>query len=343
MAILLVLAIVVSLNVGGTQIPFPEVTQIIMKNIPLIGDFVQLPPGISEAEVYIVMDIRLPRTLGAAIVGAALAVAGLVYQRIFRNQMADPFVIGASSGAALFGAIPILLGIVFSEYGFSIVPLFAFFGCMFSLLLVHSISRVGSKVPKATLLLAGLSLNMLFSVVFSYIQTGGSINFSYITTWLTGSFSNVSWLNLTSALPLFLVGIGALFIYSGALNKLARGENETGKSGVPLEKTHLILLFCSALITAAAVSISGIIGFVGLLIPHLAKRLVGLDYRVLIPSSALLGATFLIACDCLSRAIVPPSEIATGLITMTLGVPFFIYLLHREKKDWLLTCEKEHE
>jgi iron complex transport system permease protein len=343
MATLLVSAIIVSLNVGYTPIPFSKVSQIILKNVPLLGDFVELPPDISDTEIGVVLDIRLPRTVGAALVGAALAVAGLIYQRIFKNQMADPLVIGASSGAALFGAIAILLGLGLSAFGL-IVPLLAFFGCLLSLFLVYSISRVGSKVPTATLLLIGLLLNMLFSVVFSYIQTGGNVNVLYILTWLTGSFSNVPWLALTSALPFFFVGIGAIFAYSGALNKLALSENETVKSGVPLGKTRLILLVFTALLTAAAVSISGIIGFVGLLIPHLAKRLVGVDYRVLLPSSALLGATFLIACDCLGRAVALPNEgIAAGLITITLGVPFFIYLLYRKRKDWLPTCEKEHE
>lgn len=338
---LLILMIIVSLNTGYAQIPFSKILQIVMKNVPILGDLVQLAPGISEAEIGIVMQIRLPRTLSAAVAGAALAVAGLVYQGIFRNQMVGPYVIGASSGAALGGVLAITLGLTLKEFGFSLVPLFAFLGCLFSLLLVYWVSRYGYKVPKATLLLTGFSLNILFSVVFSYIQIGSGFNVP-VNTWLMGSFSNVMWIDLISALPLFFVGIIIIYVYAGALNTLILSENVSGKSGVHFERTHLILLFFSALITAAAVSIGGIIGFAGLLIPHLVKRMMGSDHRFLIPCSAILGAVFLISFDCLSRAILMPSslETAVGLFTATLGVPFFIYLLLREK-DWLPQRQKE--
>jgi len=332
---LLIVVIIVSLNTGYAQIPFSKIPQIVMKNVPILGDLVQLAPDITEEEIGIIMQIRLPRTLSAAVAGAALAVAGLVYQGLFQNQMASPYIIGASSGAALGGALAILLGLELIGLGFSLIPLFAFFGCLLSLLVVYSISRVGTKIPKATLLLAGLSINMLFSLIFAYLEMSSGSRLHQMTNWLVGSFSTVLWRSLYSALPLFILGIIGIYICSHALNTISLAENGVEKSGNHFERTRLILVVFSAIITAAAVSISGIIGFVGLLVPHLAKMFIGLDYRFQIPFSAILGSIFLIACDCLARSIVIDYDMPVALITSTLGIPFFVYLLFREKKEWL--------
>ena len=331
--ILLLLAVIVlSLNVGFSQISFMNISKILIKNVPFLGDLVQFS-DIPRIEEVIVMQIRLPRILSSAFVGIALATAGVVYQGIFKNPMADPYVIGASSGAALGAALAIVLGLGFSLLGISTVPIFAFIGCLFSVLLVYSISRVGSRVQTTTLLLTGLSVSILFSAIVTYLQTIAGERLHALTFWIMGGFTYVEWGDVFSTLPLIIAGVGAIYIYSRDLNILVLGENEAQHLGVNVEKTKLILLFFSALVTAAAVSISGLIGFTGLIIPHITRILIGADHRILIPCSAIIAAIFMMLCDCLARVIATPAEVPVGVITAMCGGPFFIYLLRRKRKS----------
>ncbi len=328
---LLIVIVVLSLNIGFSKISFWNISKILLKNVPFIGDFAKFPE-VPAVEEVIVMQIRLPRILGGALVGAALATAGVVYQGLFRNPMADPYVIGASSGAALGAALAIVLGLGFSLFGFNTVPIFAFLGCLSSVLLVYSISRVGKRVNTTTLLLTGLSVSILFSAIVTYLQTIAGERLHALTFWLMGGFTYVEWIDVFSILPFIIVGISVTYIYARNMNILALGEDQAAHLGVELEKTKFILLFASALITAAAVSISGLIGFAGLIIPHLTRLLTGPDHRILIPCSAILSATFMIICDCLARVIAAPAEVPVGVITAMFGGPFFIYLLHWKKK-----------
>jgi iron complex transport system permease protein len=201
--LILLLAVLafLSLNVGFSQISFVNVSRILAKNVPFIGHLAQFS-NVSEVEEVIIMQIRLPRILAGALVGAALATAGVVYQGIFKNPMADPYVIGASSGAALGAALSIVLGLGFSLLGVNSVSIFAFFGCLSSVLVVYSVSRIGSRVPTATLLLTGISVSILLSAVVTYLQTIAGERLHALTFWLLGGFSYVEWGDVVSALPL---------------------------------------------------------------------------------------------------------------------------------------------
>jgi len=333
--ILLILLLAVlaflSLNVGFSQISFVNVLRILVKNVPFLGHLAQFS-NVSEIEEVIVMQIRLPRILAGALVGAALATAGVIYQGIFRNPMADPYVIGASSGAALGAALSIVLGLGFSLIGVKSVPIFAFFGCMASVLLVYSVSRVGSRVPTATLLLTGISVSILLSAVVTYLQTIAGERLHALTFWILGGFSYVEWGDVVNALPFVALGIVITYVYSRDLNIFGLGEEQAEHLGVRVERAKLILLFSSSLMTAAAVSIAGLIGFVGLIVPHFVRLLVGPDHRVLIPSSAILAASFVVVCDDLARVVASPAELPVGVITAICGGPFFIYLLRRKKQ-----------
>lgn len=325
------ITVIFSLNLGFSPISVQDVLKILAKNIPIIGSAFHIS-GISSVEEIIIMQIRLPRILAGALVGASLATAGVIYQGIFRNPMADPYVIGASSGAAVGASLAIVLGVGFAWFGISTIPIFAFVGCMATILLVYSISRVGSRVPITTLLLSGIAVSYFLLAIVTYMQTIAGQRLHALTFWLMGGFSYVEWNDVWSVLPFVLVGIIITYLYSRDLNLLVLGEEQAQHLGVELERTKLILLFSSALITAAAVSVGGPIVFVGLIIPHVTRILVGPDHRVLLPASILLGASFMVICDALARILAAPSEIPVGVITAVFGGPFFIFLLRRKKK-----------
>jgi iron complex transport system permease protein len=296
----------------------------------VVGDYTHFP--VPELEATIITQVRLPRIFCAATVGAALAAAGAVYQGLFRNPMADPVTIGASAGAALGATAAIVLGIGVSLLGVNTIPVFAFIGCLSTVLFVYSISKVGPKVPVHTLLLSGIAVSIFLSAIVNYLQTIAPDKLHQSQFWLMGSFSYSEWSEVLTVLPLVLIGTGVIYLYSRDLNLLALGEEEAQYLGVNLERVKKILLVSSALVTAAAVSISGLIAFIGLIIPHFTRLLLGPDHRILLPASILMGASFLVICDGLARVVVSPSELPVGVITAICGGPFFLYLMRRKKK-----------
>jgi len=322
--------IIVSLNLGFSAIPFSDIIKILINNTPIIGNLANFQ--VPELETTLIIQVRLPRIFCAALVGAALSAAGAVYQGLFRNPMADPYTIGASAGAALGATASIVLGVSISILGISSLPLFAFIGCISAVLLVYSISKVGSKVPVQTLLLSGIAVSIFLSAIVSYLQTLSPEKLHQAQFWLMGSFSYSEWNDALSTLPFVLLGIIVIAIYARDLNLLALGEDAARHLGVDLEKMKKVLLISSAFVTAAAVSISGLIAFIGLIIPHLTRLLIGPDHRVLIPASVFMGASFLIICDSLARIVVSPAELPVGVITAMCGGPFFLYLMRRKKK-----------
>jgi iron complex transport system permease protein len=335
--LLLFFAVVfLSLNLGFSQIPVQDVSQILLKNIPGIGEFVHLTPFQIEKE-SIIMLVRLPRILCGALVGAALAAAGTIFQGMFRNPMADPFVIGASQGAALGAAMAIVLGTGTAFLGTNTIPVFAFVGCIVSVLVVYSISRVGSRVPITTLLLSGIAVGLFELAIITYLQTIAGEKLGHLTFWIIGSLSSsrVTWEGILSIAPFVFVGIIITYLYSRDLNLLTLGEDQAQHLGVNVERAKLILLMAGAFLTAAAVSISGLIGFIGLMIPHLTRLLVGPDHRVLLPASILLGASFLVLCDGVVRMLTSPAspgEVPVGVITVVTGVTFFLFLMRKKKR-----------
>lgn len=321
---------------GFSQIPFPDILNILFKHLPFVGDSVQLTAFQTSKEAIVIL-VRLPRIMAGALVGAALATSGAIFQGLFRNPMADPYTTSASSGASLGAALAIVLGIGFSIFGINTIPVFAFAGCMISVLAVYFIARVGKRVPITTLLLTGIAVSIFELAIVTYLQTIAGDRLGPLTFWLIGSLSSTrtTWTGVLSMLPFVLVGTVATFLYSRDLNLLTLGEDQAQHLGVNLERTKLILILLGALLAGAAVSISGLIGFIGLMVPHLARLLVGPDHRVLLPASVFLGASFLVLCDGITRMLTSPQspqEIPVGVITAVSGVFFFLFLLRKKKR-----------
>jgi iron complex transport system permease protein len=330
----LILTIAFAVTVGPMQIPPIEVYKIIIKNIPFIGDLVRVESS-SSAEV-VVFQVRLSRVLAAALVGIALAVAGVVLQALFRNPMADPYLLGISAGASLGASLAIAFGIGFSFFGllFS-VPIMAFVFAIGTVILVYSVARRGQGVEMLTLLLVGIAVNSFLLAIMAIVRIVSGDAIHAIMAWILGSLVTSNWSYVEVIMPFVVIGVALIYVFAKDLNIILLGEEQAHHLGVDTERLKRIMLASATLITAAAVSISGIIGFVGLIIPHIARILVGPDHRILIPSSALAGAIVLILCDTMARTVVRPVELPVGIFTSLLGCPFFIYLIRKRKRSVL--------
>ena len=251
---------------------------------------------------------------------------------MFKNPMADPYVLGISSGAALGAAIAMIFGLGVGAIGIGGVTLFAFIGAILTVSLVYLIAKTGTKIPASTLLLAGISINYLFSAAISLLMLFNHAQIEKIVFWLMGSVSAASWNQVYILVPIVVLGTIGIGIFARDLNIMLLGEDSANSLGVEVERVKKILLFISSMIVASAVSVSGIIGFVGLIVPHTIRLLIGPDNRVLIPFSAIGGAIFMILADTMARVAIPPTELPVGSITSLFGAPYFIYLLVKTKK-----------
>ncbi|MDD2233799.1 MAG: iron chelate uptake ABC transporter family permease subunit [Desulfitobacteriaceae bacterium] len=333
--ILLILLLIViasgAVVLGAASIPLKSVLAILLSPIKgfgsLFGDI-----EITEVQHGIIMQLRLPRIIQAAIVGASLSVAGAVFQGLFRNPMADPYVLGVSSGAALGAVVAMLTGGTLFSAGFLAVPLFAFIGGVLTIAVVYYMSRVGKVVPVMTLLLAGIAVSAFLSALVSLLTYFAGEKLDQVVFWLMGGVSGASWSRVVAMLPYVIIGFCFIYYYAKELNVLLLGEETARHLGVNTEKVKKILLGAASLLVAAAVATSGIIGFVGLVVPHFIRLAAGPDHRFLLPASALLGANLLIAADALARIIISPAELPVGIITSMVGAPMFIYLLKKRKK-----------
>jgi iron complex transport system permease protein len=288
------------------------------------------PEGIPPSTAIILFQLRLPRVLLGALVGAALAAAGTLFQALFRNPMADPAIIGVSSGAAL-GAIVVILAGGASLAGGLGVPAVAFAGAVATAFFVYRLARLGPAVQVATLLLAGIAVAAVISAIISLVMTFAGQQTRSIYFWLLGGLSAGTWRSLTAATPLVLLGVGVALSGAGDLNLLALGEERAAQLGLDVERLKRRSLITGSVLTAAAVSVSGLIGFVGLMTPHILRLIVGSDNRRLIPASLLGGASFVILADLAARTAVGPQEVPVGAVTAILGGPFFLYLLRRQR------------
>lgn len=284
--------------------------------------------GLFSTEKTILLSIRLPRIIFAGIVGAALSAAGVVFQGLLRNPLADPYILGISGGSAVGAIIAIITGASVIPLG---IPGMAFFGALFTIVLVYGIARTKKELHSTTLLLAGVIVNAFFSAVIMFlISTTSSRNLHGVMFWLMGDLSLAEWNEIILTGIFLLIGFAVTYIYSKHLNLIVTGEETALQLGVNVEQTKKILLLAASLITGVAVSVSGIIGFVGLIIPHIMRMLLGSDHRLLLPSSVLFGGTFLIVADTIARTIIAPAELPVGVITALCGAPYFIYLLRRK-------------
>jgi iron complex transport system permease protein len=324
---LLVIA-ALAVAIGSIKIPFFTTWQILVSKLLLV----HITPFWPTSTEIVVLEIRLPRVILAGLVGAALATAGATYQGLFRNPLADPYLIGVAQGASLGAVIGFLLPAALPVLGLGIVPLFAFVGAMVSTAIVYALSRAGKALPVTTLILAGVALGALLGAIVSYLIISSGENIHGIVFWLMGSFSLVQWADVKLVLPCVIVGVGVILLYARPLNIMQLDEEQAQQLGINVERIKLVLLAAATLITAAAVSFVGIIGFIGIIIPHAVRLIWGPDYRFLLPLSVFTGAIFLILADLVARTVQAPTEIPIGVITALCGAPFFLYLLRRRKK-----------
>jgi len=330
LGLFILLAVVVALAtaIGSVQVPFLTTCQILLSKLPFVGITSTWPSSLDT----IILEIRLPRVFLAGLVGAALATAGATYQGLFRNPLADPYLIGVAQGAALGAVVGFLLPFDWHGAGFGIIPLLAFAGALFSVAIVYTLARVGKTLPMTTLILAGVALGALWGSVVSYLIITSGEKMHGIIFWLMGSFSLSEWSEAKVVLPYVAVGIVIILLYARSLNVMQLDEEQAQQLGINVGKVKLILLATATLITAAAVSFVGTIGFVGIIIPHAVRLVWGPDHRFLLPLSVLTGAVFLILADLVARTALAPTEVPIGVITAICGAPFFLYLLRRRKR-----------
>ncbi|MFY9178035.1 MAG: iron chelate uptake ABC transporter family permease subunit [Caldicoprobacterales bacterium] len=329
--IVLAFVITISSTMGVADISFIDSLRIMVSRIPLLGSLID-SESIRQSHYYIVSNVRLPRILLSALIGVGLSIVGSTFQSMFRNPMADPYVLGISSGASAGATIAIVFGLGGIVGGLSIITLFAFLGAILTVVIVYNIARVGTRVTSLGLILAGIAVGLFLSSMVSLLMFFNRDDIEKIVMWIMGSVSAATWNRVGILAPVVILGSVIIMAYARDLNAMSIGD-ETAKSlGIEVEKVKKILLTVSSLIVASCVSTSGVIGFVGLIVPHTIRLIVGSDQRAVLPFSAVTGAIFMVVCDTLARNLIPPSEIPVGAITSLFGAPFFIFMLYKNKK-----------
>lgn len=329
LAFLLIAIACLSLTLGQIDVPVKSAVAVVFRQL-------QLPfwedVTVSQEQLAVIWYIRLPRMLVGVLVGAALGISGAVMQGIFSNPLADPGLIGISSGAATGAVLSIALGTATSSM--FMMPAFAFCGSICAVFLTVFLAMRNGKIPVMTLLLAGVAVGMLLGALTSGILTFmNEQKLQQYLFWMVGGLDYRRWEHVYLAVGPVVCGICIMLLLARHLNILVLGETEAKAVGMSVTKFRMGLLFVAAMTTATSVCVSGNIGFVGLVIPHMMRMLFGPDYRVLLPASALGGAAFLVLCDSLGRVIMPPAEVRVGIMTALLGTPYFLYLLRRMQKS----------
>jgi iron complex transport system permease protein len=303
-------------SLGPVHIPFQKVRRIFFHPM--------LAKGIARE---ILFEIRLPRILLGFLVGGALACAGAGLQGALRNPLADPYIVGTSSGSAFGAALCFLLKLNNSHF----LPLFAFVGAFLSILSVLALSQKGGKFPVVRVLLAGVAVGSFVWAFVTFLLTLSGENLQKVVFWLLGSLANRSWSDVKLIFPYAIFGTLVLWAFAYPLNLLTLGEERAESLGISPEKVKLVILLISSLLTASSVAVSGLIGFLGLVVPHGARMAFGPDHRVLIPASFLAGGMLLVWADAFARLVVEPAELPVGVVTALLGAPFFLYLLRKKE------------
>jgi len=328
-AALLLGSVLLGVVIGPANIALGDVGRVLLRHVFGI-DF-----GAPSVADTIVWQIRVPRVLIAGLVGATLAYSGAAYQGVFRNPLADPFLLGVAAGAGLAATV-VIVGPVPATWGhISLITVAAFAGALLAVLLTYAIARGSGGAPATTLILAGVAVSSLATAATSYLMLARRQDTVAILSWLLGGFNDSGWREMWFILPYTLPAAAVIFLHGRILNVMQLDEDQARHLGVDVERARLIVLVAASLAAAAAVSVAGIIGFVGLIVPHAVRMVAGPDYRRLLPLSALAGASFLILADLGARTAISPGELPVGVITAFAGAPFFLYLLRRQRKAFI--------
>jgi len=327
--LLLGAAVVLSVAVGSVFIPPLTVLRLLLP--------ADMAPGweVGDTTTFgvILYQLRLPRTALMALTGSALAGSGAAYQGIFRNPLADPYLIGVASGAGLGAVVAMSVRWPYSTLGMMVIPIAAFIGAILSVMVVYTLARVGRTVPTTNLILAGVAVGSFTTAINSFLMLRGQGELRRALAWLLGGSTQTGWSPFLAALPYIAVGLVALLLMSHALNVLQFGDEQAQQLGLPVERMRLWIVLAASLVSAAAVAFTGVIGFIGLIVPHVVRLTCGHDYRRLLPLSILGGASALLAADVLSRVVMAPQELPIGIITALAGAPFFLWVLRRAKQQ----------
>jgi iron complex transport system permease protein len=319
-AVVLLGMLCASVAVGAVHIPVDQLIALLLQT-PATSS---LPPSLHT----ILWDIRLPHALFVMLVGMSLSASGCAYQGIFRNPLADPYLLGIGSGASLGAVAAITIPLLATRL--PVVPVFAFTGALLAVVLVYRGARPGKGPSSSTrLILAGVSIGAFANAVATFLLYRDRGDMQRAMTWLLGGFSLGGWTPVWITMPYILLGVLVLILMGRVLNIMQFGEEQAEQAGLHVGRARWVLIAAASLTTAAGVSFGGVIGFVGLAVPHLARLLWGTDYRRLLPLSALLGAAVLLAADILARILLAPQELPVGIVTALFGAPFFFYLLHK--------------
>ncbi|WP_030171782.1 iron ABC transporter permease [Spirillospora albida] len=327
-AALLVLAgtLLGSLLVGAADLPASGVVRALADRVPLVS----LDSGLGPVGESIVWELRVPRVLMAAVVGGLLALAGAGYQGVFRNPLADPYLLGAAAGAGVGATLVIVL--VPDGLGF-VVPLAAFVGAIGGVLLAYALGSTAERGGgAATLVLAGVAVSSFLSAVQTFVQQLSSEDLQRIYSWILGGVGAADWRQLTLIAPYAAVSTAVLLAHGRLLDVLSVGDDEASALGLSARRVRLMVLVAASLATACAVAVSGLIGFVGIVVPHVVRRLAGGSYRVVLPLSLLGGAAFLAVADLVARTVVAPAELPLGVVTAFVGGPFFVAVLRASRR-----------
>jgi len=330
----LLVVMLIAVSFGSTAIPLGVIVQIVLNSTKLFHFTRSWDPSVE----LIVWQYRIPVVVGAALVGAALSIAGTLFQGMLRNPLADPFLIGTSSGAALGASIAFVLPFD-TLYGsfFSLTPILAFVGALVTVLLVYAIARTDGRTPVVTLLLAGVVVNAVliaFQTLILTLVPHSQFTVQSLFSWLSGGVAVTGWPPVLIVGAITIVGIILSLSLASILDVFALGEESASHLGLHIEWYKFLIVIVASLLTAAAVSISGLIGFVGLVTPHVMRLLLGPKHRFLLPTTALGGAIFLTLADLLARVLIPGTILPVGVFTALVGAPFFLFLLRRSKREY---------
>lgn len=329
-ALLLAGCIVAAVAVGSVWLPFGEVLRVLAGH--LAGARATVSGGNVDA---IIWQVRLPRVLMAALVGAGLSVSGAVYQSLLRNPLADPYLLGVSSGAGLAAVAVTVVGAGAGAGGGAAhaVPVAAFVGALLASLLIVALARVDGELPVANLVLAGVALGAMLSSMTAFLLIRGQGTFAsfQLIAWLMGSLARTDWTTLMLVAPYVLVPLLLTPALARWLNLLMLGTRQARNLGVPVRQAQLVLLAIAGVLAASSVAGAGLVGFVGLIVPHAARLALGPDNRLLLPFVTFVGAAFVVGCDAFTRAAFAPMEVPVGIVTAMFGAPFFLWLLRRRK------------